>query len=305
MRTFLTGATGYVGSAVLESLLRGRHDVTALVRDPEQAERLRLRGVQAIVGDLSMPKTYAQASEGCDAIVHTALDRSKRAAEVDRQAIDTLLGSAIRHSAKGHPVTVVYTSAAWVLGNTVGQAQEDAPVQPTPLAAWRPEHERLVLDAGRGRMLRTAVVRPGIVYGGGRGIIADLLKDAANGLVRVIGEGRNHWACVYDRDVADLYLRVVTDPEASGIFHATDEADERVADIVDAVARHAKMQPDVRNVPIEEARAKMGPYADALALNQIVRSRRARELGWTPTLHSVSGNVARLLEEFRAKREAA
>jgi nucleoside-diphosphate-sugar epimerase len=305
MRTFLTGATGYVGSAVLESFLRGRHDVTALVRDPEQAERLRVRGVQAIVGDLSMPKSYAQAAEGCDAIIHAALDRSKRAAAVDRQAIDTLLGAAIRRSARGHPVTVVYTSAAWVLGNTVGQAQEDAPVHPTPLAAWRPEHERLILDAGRGRMLRTAVVRPGIVYGGGRGIIADLLKDAANGLVRVIGEGRNHWACVYDRDVADLYLRVVGDPDASGIFHATDEADERVADIVDAVARHAKMQPDVRNVPIEEARAKMGPYADALALNQIVRSRRARELGWTPTLHSVAGNVARLLEEFRAKREAA
>jgi hypothetical protein len=65
------------------------------------------------------------------------------------------------------------------------------------------------------------------------------------------------------------------------------------------------MQPDVRNVPIEEARAKMGAYADALALNQIVRSARAKALGWTPTLHSVSGNVARLLEEFRAKREAA
>jgi hypothetical protein len=98
---------------------------------------------------------------------------------------------------------------------------------------------------------------------------------------------------------------VATDPGASGIFHATDDADERVVDIVEAVARHAKMQPDVRNVPIEEARAKMGPYADALALNQIVRSPRARALGWTPILRSVSGNVARLLEEFRAKREAA
>ena len=65
------------------------------------------------------------------------------------------------------------------------------------------------------------------------------------------------------------------------------------------------MQPDVRNVPIQEARAKLGPYADALALNQIVRSARAKALGWTPSLHSVSGNVARLLEEFRAKREAA
>jgi hypothetical protein len=65
------------------------------------------------------------------------------------------------------------------------------------------------------------------------------------------------------------------------------------------------MRPDVRHVPIAEARAKMGPYADALALNQIVRSPRARALGWSPTLHSLSGNVARLLEEFRSAREAA
>ena len=148
-------------------------------------------------------------------------------------------------------------------------------------------------------------MRPGIVYGGARGIIADLLKDAGNGLVRVVGEGKNHWPCVYDRDVADLYVRVATFPDASGIFHANDEADERVADIVDAIARHAKMRPDVRHVPIEEARAKMGPYADALALDQMVRSPRAKALGWAPTLHSVAGNVARLLEEFRTSREAA
>jgi len=305
VRIFLTGATGYVGSAVLDALLRGAHDVTALVRDPEKAEQMRLRGVQPVVGELSVPKSYAPAAELCDAIIHTAFDASKRGPQVDRQAIDALLGAAIRRTAKGVPASVVYTSGVWVLGHTTGQAAEDAPIRPTPLVAWRPEHEELVLDAGRGRTLRTAVVRPGIVYGGGRGIISDLLKNAANGLVRVIGDGRNHWACVYDRDLADLYVRVATDPQASGVYHANDEADERVTDIVEALARHAKMQPDVRNVPIEEARAKMGPYADALALNQIVRSPRARTLGWTPTLHSVAGNVARLLEEFRAKREAA
>ncbi len=305
MRIFLTGATGYVGSAVLDALIRGAHEVTALVRDPEKAERVSLRGVRPVIGDLSTPKSYAQSAEACDAIIHTALDSSKRGPEVDRQAIDTLLGAAIRHSAKGHAVSFVYTSGVWVLGNTAGKAAEDAPVRPTPLVAWRPDHEKIVLDAGRGRKLRTAVLRPGIVYGGGRGIISDLLKTSAHGLVRVIGDGRNHWACVYDRDLADLYLRVVTGQHAWGVYHATDEADERVVDIVEAVARQATMQPDVRNVPIEEARSKMGAYADALALNQIVRSPRAHALGWAPTLHSVAGNVARLLEEFRAKREAA
>ena len=305
MRIFLTGATGYIGSAVLEALVRAGHDVTALVRDPEKAERVALRGVKPILGELAKPASYAAAAENSDSIIHTAYEYSKRGQKVDRQGIEALLGAAIRRTSTGQPISVVYTSGVWVLGNTTGQAAEDAPVRPTPWIAWRPEHEKLVLDAGRGRALRTAVIRPGIVYGGARGIVGDLLKDAANGLVRVIGDGQNHWPCVYDRDLADLYLKIATNPEASGVFHATDEADERVDDIVEAIARQAKMRPDIRHMPIAEARKKLGDYADALALNQIVRSPRARALGWAPSLHSVAGNVARLTEEFRTARAAA
>jgi nucleoside-diphosphate-sugar epimerase len=304
MRIFLTGATGYVGSAVMDALLRSGHDITALVRDPEKAEQVASRGVRPIVGELSKPASYIAAAEGADSVIHTALESSKRKQKVDRQAIDALLGAAGRRAATGRPACFVYTSGVWVLGHTTGQATEDAPVDPTPLVSWRPEHERVVLD-GAGGGVRTVVVRPGLVYGGARGIIGDLLKDAANGLVRVIGDGRNHWACIYDRDLADLYVRVATMDDAAGIFHANDEADERVGDIVDAIARQVKMTPDVRHVPIAEARSKMGPYADALALNQIVRSPRAKALGWAPTLHSVAGSVARLLEEFRAARAAA
>jgi nucleoside-diphosphate-sugar epimerase len=161
-----------------------------------------------------------------------------------------------------------------------------------------------VLDANSDR-LRTMVVRPGVVYGGGNGMIGDIFKSASNGLVRVVGDGNNHWPLVYDRDLADLYVRIAAHAEASGVFHATDEADERVNDIVEAIARHVMAHQDIRHVPLQEARAKMGPYADALALNQIVGSPRARALGWSPTLHSVAGNVAGLFEEFRSKKEAA
>ena len=304
MRIFLTGATGYIGSAVLDALLRSGHEVTALVRDPEKAERVTRRNVQPLNGELSRPASSVEAAQTADAIIHTALDSSKSRQKIDRQAIDTLLAAAAHRAASGRAASFVYTSGVWVLGDTQGRAAEDAPLNPTPLVAWRPEHERLVLDGTRDG-LRTIVIRPGLVYGGARGIIGDLLKDAANGLVRVIGEGRNHGACVYDRDLADLYVRVATMDDASGVFHANDEADERVDEIVEAIARQAKMRPDVRHVPIREARTKMGPYADALALDQIVRSPRARALGWAPTLHSVAGSVARLLEEFRAKREAA
>ena len=91
----------------------------------------------------------------------------------------------------------------------------DETAQPNPgqLLGWRPTHEQLVLQAAT-PSLRTAVIRPGIVYGGNRGIVSDLLKNALNGLIRVIGSGENHWPLVYDRDLADLYVRVATRPEA-------------------------------------------------------------------------------------------
>jgi nucleoside-diphosphate-sugar epimerase len=305
MRIFLTGATGYIGGAVLDAALRAGHQVTALVRNPENAERLSQRGVQPVTGDLSKPASYASAAEACDGIVHTALDSSARRPVVDRQAIDALMDAARRRTSGGQPRFFVYTSGVWVLGATATPAAEDAPLAPTPFSAWRPQHERVVLDAGDDGRLRTVVVRPAIVYGGARGIIGDIVRDASNGLVRVIGNGRNHWPCIYDRDLADLYVKLAANPHASGVFHANDEGDECVNDIVEAIAGQVKMRPDIRYVPIEEARAKLGDYADALALDQKVRSPRARALGWAPSLHSVSGNVARLLEEYRNRREAA
>jgi nucleoside-diphosphate-sugar epimerase len=160
-----------------------------------------------------------------------------------------------------------------------------------------------VLD-GAAPGFRTAVVRPGIVYGGSGGLIGDLMRDAANGLIRVIGNGENHWPTVYERDLGDLYLRLATREDASGVYHANDEGDERVNEIVEALAlqaHHGKM-PDVRHMPIEEARTKLGPYADALVLDQIIRSPRARALGWNPARRSVAGNAARLFEEWRAGR---
>src|SRR5437870_8122409 len=266
MQIFLTGATGYIGSSVLETFLRAGHDLTALVRDPEKAEEIARRGVHPVIGDLGKPSSYASAAERSEVIVHTALDGSSRREQIDRQAVDTFLGVATNRAASGRPAAFIYTSGVWVLGDTAAPVAEDAPVKPTPLVAWRPEHERIVLDAGRSRTPRTVVMRPGIVYGGSRGIIADLLKDAANGLVRVIGEGKNHWPCIYARDLADVYLRKSTNPEASGVFHATDATEESAGDTLASIARHARMRPDVRHVPLSEARAKMGAYADALAL---------------------------------------
>jgi nucleoside-diphosphate-sugar epimerase len=291
MRVFLTGGTGYLGSAILEALVRGGHQVDALVRHGEKAAAVTARGARPVLGNLATPSSYAAAASDADGVIHAAIDGSPRAPQFDIALLDTVLAPSERPGR-----FFIYTSGVWILGPTPSPADENAPVNPAEISAWRAPHEQRVLEA---RGLRTIVVRPAIVYGGARGIVGDLLRDAANGLVRVIGRGDNHWPLVYDRDLADLYGRLAASADASGVFHANDEGDERVSDLVEAIAGHVNVRPSVRHVPIAEARKKMGAYADALAMDQVVRSPRARALGWTPTLRSVAGNVPRLYEEWR------
>ena len=302
MRIFLTGGTGYIGSAVLDSLVRAGHHVDALVRNREKASAIQARGAHPILGDLAQPATYAAAAAATDGIVHTAIDGSPRGHTSDLTAIDALLPPGRAALRPGR--FFIYTSGVWVLGPAPAPVDEGSPVNPIEQSAWRAPHEQRVLEAAAWGT-RTIVVRPGIVYGGSRGIVGDLFKDAANGLVRVIGTGENHWPLVYDRDLGELYLRLATNPSAAGIYHANDECDECVNDLVAAIAGHVPIVPSVRKVPLPEARLKLGAYAEALALDQIVRCPRARALGWSPSLHAVSRNAARLFEEWRRGREAA
>ena len=300
MRVFVTGATGYIGSAVVDALQRATHEVVALVRHQDKARRLADRGVDSAVGTLGNPNTWRQQASTCDAFIHAAFEPSPKGVEIERIALDTLLDVARAASERG-PSAFIYTSGIWVLGSTVEPADESAELNPAELVAWRPAHEALVLAAGSSS-LRASVIRPGIVYGGARGIVADLLASAENGLMRIVGSGENHWPLVYDSDLADLYVRVLTSEDGRGVFHATDEADEQVRAIAEAIAAHRPHPSDIRFVPLAEARAKMGPYAEALALDQRVRSPRAHALGWAPSLRSVSSNIPRLFEELRRGR---
>ena len=296
MRVFLTGATGYIGAAVLDGFVRAGHHVTGLVRNSEKAAEVAARGATPLLGDLHDPLSYSAAAAAADVLVHAAFDGT-RGVEGDRLAIETL-ASAARSAPPAHPRLFIYTSGIWILGPAPDPVTEDSPINPAAIAAYRPGHEQMVLAAASSS-LRSIVVRPGIVYGGSRGIVGDIFRDAMNGLVRVIGSGDNRWPTVYDRDLADLYLRLAQHDGASGIFHATDDSDDRVNDIVEAIAVHAPAPPTVRRIPVDEAKTKLGNYAVALALDQVVRSPRARAIGWHPSLRSVARSAARLFEEWR------
>ena len=297
VKIFLTGATGYLGSAVLSALVRDGHTVTALVRSAQKAADVAAAGGLPVEGDLGAPATYRDAAVGHDGYIHAAVEASDRKVDLDRSAIETLAELAAQAPRR----VLIYTSGVWVLGDTAAPADEAAPLRPTALVTWRPIHEADVLASAE-RGVRAIVVRPGIVFGGRRGIVGDLFRDAVQGRVRLVGDGQNHWPLVYDRDLGALYALLVSRGEAAGIIHVNDEGDERAADVAAAITAVVPGEPAVELQPLADARAELGDYASALALDQVVRSPRARALGWTPTMQTVGRHTATLYAEWKQTR---
>ena len=190
MHIFLTGATGYLGSAIAASLVRARHDVTALVRSTTSAARVQSYGIEPHPGDLRDPSSYRDAALAADAIIHAAVEDGPDRMDGDRIFVDAVAGP-----------TLVYTSVLFLLGNVDG-ADESAPA-----SGARAEHERIVLEAGG------AVIRPGMIHGGEAWLFTHPI---------VIGDGENRWPLVHRDDVAELY-RLVVERGARGIFHAVAE----------------------------------------------------------------------------------
>ncbi len=256
----MTGATGYIGSAVAAALRIRGHEVAALVRPDADSRRLRDLGVFLLTGDLESLPSLREQLEGYDTFVHTA-QSSKDTVAADRAAIDTFT------TLPGH---FIFTSGVWVLGNTRG-ADEGSPVNPLPLVSWRPAHEELVLGSGG------AVLRPGCVYGGRQSLFAAWFAAAEQGQpLQITGDGSNRWALVNLHDLCDLYVRAV-EQRATKVLHGIDDTSATLNQCAAALSEN------VEHVPLDVARAKLGPLADALAVDQTIDSRETRaKLGWQP-----------------------
>ncbi|MDX1674009.1 MAG: NAD-dependent epimerase/dehydratase family protein [Longimicrobiales bacterium] len=274
----MTGATGYIGSAIVRELVARDHRVTGLTRLAEKASYLRELGVSPVIGDLRDADSYRDAVMTSDALVHVAAEHSDSRVAVDRAAVEALLEGA----ADGPARVVVYTSGCFVLGETGSEpAHEDAGTEAAPeLVAWRPAHEERVLDAGSDE-LAASVIRPGMVYGGKDGAFARFFATAEeDGAVEFVGDGANRWSPVYRGDVARLYRMVVEDG-GRGIYHCAEPA-ERVGELAMAASRAAGAGGATKRLRVEEAREELGAFADALTMDQVVGCRRAHDFGWEP-----------------------
>jgi nucleoside-diphosphate-sugar epimerase len=280
VNVFLTGATGYIGSVVAEQLIAHGHTVIGLARTDSAAAKLADKGVTALRGGLPDLATLADAVTRADAVIHAASTNDANAPAADRAAVEAMLAALA-----GSNKPFIYTSGYWVLGNTGDRpADEEAPLNPTPLVAWRPAVEHLVLTAAA-RQVRSVVLRPVIVYGRAGGIPAGLVADGRqHGVVQFVGDGEQLWPTVHIDDLGDLYVRLLSGAGAGSLWHAAHGESLRVREIALAASQGAGVSGMIKSWPLDEARKVLGPYADALALSGRVSGKRAeRLLGWKPS----------------------
>jgi nucleoside-diphosphate-sugar epimerase len=287
MNVALTGATGFIGSHVLEELHKHGHEVTALVRDDAQADIVATRGATPTVIDLYDRPAVVSALRTADGAIHTASPGDATSADLDSAVVDAAINA---FAGTGKPY--LHISGVWIYG-TNPAISEKSPFNPPAMVAWRQPIERRVLDATD---MRGVVITSSVAYGDGGGGIPGLLlgspRDDAGNLI-MLGTGQQHWSTVHVADLADFFRRVVEHDPARGYYVIGDGVNSTVAELTEAAAVAAGAPAAVPGSD-EEARARLGEYfADVLLLDQSTTAAKARtELDWAPSHPG-------LVDEFR------
>jgi nucleoside-diphosphate-sugar epimerase len=287
MRVFLTGATGYIGSAVAEHLRAAGHQVAGLARSEAAERRLRDAGITPVRGDFTDPGRLASAAREAEAVISLATTYDPT---VDGPAIDAIL-----KALSGSNKPFIYTSGIWSHGDTGGKVvDENSPPKPAALVAWRQGVEDRVLAAAR-QGIRSVVIRPAIVYGRGGGIPARFVESARKeGAAEFVGSGENRWPFVHVDDLADLYVLALEKAPPGTLLLGVSGPSHQVREVAAAASRGAGANGRIRATPLEEARKKLGPYADALVLDQQATGKRAQQLlGWQPHAEDVLVDLER------------
>jgi nucleoside-diphosphate-sugar epimerase len=276
MHVFVTGATGWVGSAIVEDLIGAGHQVTGLTRSDGKAAALAATGATVLRGTLDDLDVLRSTASAADAVIHTAFnhDFSKFAenAAQDRRAIETL-GSALEGSSR----VLLVTSGFAQLAQGRLATEADAPSS-HPSSPRKSEAASRAL-AARGVRAATVRLAPSVHGLGDHGFIPILIAMAREkGVSAYIGDGANRWPGVHRLDAARLYRLALEHGATELAYHAV--ADEGVAfkDIAAVIGRRL-------GVPVESRdRAHFGWFADFAGADMPASSAHTQALlGWTPT----------------------
>jgi len=285
MRLFVTGASGWIGSAVVAELLANGHQVLGLARSDASGEAIAAAGAEVRRGEVTDFDVLRDAAAECDGVVHLAFRHDvafsgdfDTAIASDYAAIETI-GEALAGS--GKPFAI----ASGLAGLRPGQiVTEDDRPEPTPGAGSRVHNERTALALAE-RGVRSMSVRfASTVHGAGdNGFIARIVAaDCEHGTAAYVGDGENRWPAVHVADAARLVRLGVESAPAGSVLHAAAEEGVAFREIAEAIGRRLELP--ATSVSTEQASEQFGFLGRFIVLDMPASSACTRDLlRWQPT----------------------
>jgi nucleoside-diphosphate-sugar epimerase len=280
MRIFVTGATGFIGSAVVQELISAGHSVIGLVRSEAGTKSLIAAGADVLRGDLEDLGSLRIGAAMSDAVIHTAFvhdfSKFKQNCEIDKRAIEAL-GAALA----GSPRPLLVTSGLALLALGRSATEDDAPV---PASASYPRASEVTAMSLLARGVQASVVRlPQVHDRVKQGLVTYLINIARQkGVSAFVGDGLNRWAAVHVLDAARLYRLAIEKGAAGARYHAVAEEGVPMRVIAESIGRGLKV-PTV-SLSADQAGDHFGALGLFAGLDLVATSALTQQrLDWRPT----------------------